>query len=60
VNVTDEHGQRCYFTLVKEDNHWDFGPELILPGWIAENEYGLRHAFCAVESLELVGQFYNN
>ncbi|MET0464672.1 MAG: hypothetical protein ABW007_16020 [Chitinophagaceae bacterium] len=60
VNIDDENGQRCYFTLVKDEDHWEIGPELLLPNWVSENESDLLSAFCSVESLELIGHFYNN
>ncbi len=60
VNISDEDGQRCYFTLIKDDQQWAVGPELLLPNWVSENERRLLSVFCSVENIELIGHFYNN
>lgn len=60
VSITDENGHRCYFTLVKEESHWEIGPDLLLPNWVSENELTLLSAFCSVENLGLMVHFYNN
>ncbi|MCG2615126.1 hypothetical protein LZZ85_12575 [Terrimonas sp. NA20] len=60
VNIDDENGQRCYFSLVKDKDYWQIGPELLLPNWVSENESDLLSAFHSVENMELIGQFYNN
>ncbi len=60
VSITDENGQRCYFTLVKEESYWEIGPDLLLPNWVSENELHLLSAFCSIENLELMAHFYNN
>jgi hypothetical protein len=60
VNIADENGVRCYFTLVRGRKYWQFGPELLLPEWIIENQKQLLAAFSSIESIELITHFQKN